>query len=258
MVALRPGTGVCAVAVDNAGPSGSTCRTASAPSGGGEAGAWATEGPLRNLKPCRLRNFTSVAFCKQLVGASYDVAVPEDDRNDDDRAEAERLLRRQLDRLWVRQTLRTVLIEQSGGLDPTARVILRAVERLGEVRSTAVAERTGLSRPVVSRRIAGLVEAGYVRTAPDPDDGRAALLGLAPAGRALLDGLDAQGDAVFDDVTSVFHGDELRDFARLLTRFNDRAAEVLGAGGEGGGIGGADTAGTDIAGTDTADGEPAP
>ncbi|WIB11956.1 hypothetical protein DEJ36_13990 [Curtobacterium sp. MCPF17_052] len=57
--------------------------------------------------------------------------MPEDDRNDDDRAEAERLLRRQLDRLWVRQTLRTVLIEQSGGLDPTARVILRAVERLG-------------------------------------------------------------------------------------------------------------------------------
>ena len=179
----------------------------------------------------------------------------DDDRNDDDRAEAERLLRRQLDRLWVRQTLRTVLIEQSGGLDPTARVILRAVERLGEVRSTAVAERTGLSRPVVSRRIAGLGVAGSVRTAPDPDDGRAALLGLAPAGRALLDGLDAQGDAVFDDVTSVFRGDELRDFARLLTRFNDRAAAVLGAGGEGegGGIGDAGTAGTDTAG-----GEPAP
>jgi DNA-binding MarR family transcriptional regulator len=157
---------------------------------------------------------------------------PDDGRPDDDRPGAERLLRRQLDRLWVRQTLRTVLIEQSGGLDPTARVILRAVERLGEVRSTAVAERTGLSRPVVSRRIAGLVEAGYVRTTPDPDDGRAALLALAPAGRRLLDGLDAQGDAVFDDVTSVFDGQELRDLARLLARFNDRAAEVLGAGGE--------------------------
>lgn len=157
--------------------------------------------------------------------APYDDRVPQDDR-----PEAERLLRRQLDRLWVRQTLRTVLIEQAGGLDPTGRVILRTVDRLGEVRSTVVAERTGLSRPVVSRRVAGLIEAGYVRTAPDPDDGRAALLALAPAGRALLDRLDAQGDAVFDDVTSVFDGDELRDLARLLTRFNDRAAEVLGSG----------------------------
>jgi DNA-binding MarR family transcriptional regulator len=169
-----------------------------------------------------------------LRSASNQFGGPYDDRvRQDDRPEAEQLLRRQLDRLWVRQTLRTVLIEQSGGLDPTARVILRTVERLGEVRSTVVAERTGLSRPVVSRRVAGLVEADYVRTTPDPEDGRAVLLALAPAGRALLDGLDAQGDAVFDAVTSAFDGDELRDLARLLTRFNDRAAEVLGAGEDG-------------------------
>ncbi|PZE64768.1 hypothetical protein DEI83_10900 [Curtobacterium sp. MCBD17_021] len=165
-------------------------------------------------------------------GSNHLRAPYDDGVSQDDRPEAERLLRRQLDRLWVRQTLRTVLIEQSGGLDPTARVILRAVERLGAARSTVVAERTGLSRPVVSRRVAGLVEAGYIRTTPDPADGRAALLALAPAGRALLDELDAQGDAVFDDVTSVFDGDELRDLARLLARFNDRAAEVLGAGDE--------------------------
>jgi DNA-binding MarR family transcriptional regulator len=158
-------------------------------------------------------------------GPTYDVDVRQDDR-----PEAERSLRRQLDRLWVRQTLRTVLIEQAGGLDPTARVILRAVEQLGEARSTVVAERTGLSRPVVSRRVAGLVEADYVATSPDPADGRAALLALAPAGRALLARLDAAGDEVFDEVTSVFDQDELRTLAALLARFNDRAADVLGVG----------------------------
>lgn len=147
-----------------------------------------------------------------------------------DRADAERLLRRQLDRLWVRQTLRTVLIEERGGLDPTARVILRAVEHLGTVRSTVVAERTGLSRPVVSRRVAGLVDAGFVATAPDPADGRAALLSLAPDGRALLASLDAAGAEVFDEVTSVFDQDELRTLAALLAKFNDRAADVLGVG----------------------------
>jgi hypothetical protein len=38
-------------------------------------------------------------------------------------------------------------------------------------------------------------------------------------------------------VTSAFDGDELRDLARLLTRFNDRAAEVLGAGADDGATG---------------------
>ncbi|MFJ4222433.1 MarR family winged helix-turn-helix transcriptional regulator [Curtobacterium luteum] len=148
----------------------------------------------------------------------------------EDRAAAERLLRSQLDRLWVRQTIRASLIESRGGLDPTARVILRAVEHVGAVRSTAIADATGLSRPVISRRVASLVDAGFLSTAPDPADGRAALLSLAPLGVEVLDQLDLAGAEVFDDLTGVFAADELRQLAGLLERLNDQADVLFGVG----------------------------
>ncbi|OIH96179.1 MarR family winged helix-turn-helix transcriptional regulator [Curtobacterium sp. MCBA15_001] len=147
----------------------------------------------------------------------------------DHRAASERALRQQLDRLWVRQALRSVLIEDRGGLDPTARVILRAVERLGPVRATSVAELTGLSRPVVSRRVAALMSAGHLAASPDPEDGRASLLELAPAGRRLLDQLDVHGDETFDDVVGEFADEDLQALAGLLGRLNDRADAVLRA-----------------------------
>ena len=147
-----------------------------------------------------------------------------------ERDDAERLLRAQLDRLWVRQTLRASLIESRGGLDPTARVILRAVDHFGAVRSMAIADATGLSRPVISRRVASLVESGYLGTEPDPVDGRASLVSIAPAGRTLLDTLDVAGAEVFDDLTQAFATGELHTLAGLLARLNDRADAVLGVG----------------------------
>lgn len=152
-----------------------------------------------------------------------------DDQPAATREDSERALRQQLDRLWVRQALRSVLIEDRGGLDATARVILRAVERLGPVRSTVVAELTGLSRPVVSRRVGSLVAAGHLASTTDPEDGRASLLEVAPAGQRLLDVLDAHGDEVFDELIEVFPDDDLRALSALLGRLNDRADEVLGA-----------------------------
>ncbi|MEK6311060.1 MULTISPECIES: MarR family transcriptional regulator [Curtobacterium] len=148
----------------------------------------------------------------------------------EDRTAAERLLRSQLDRLWVRQTIRASLIESRGGLDPTARVILRAVEHFGSVRSTAIADATGLSRPVISRRVASLVDGGFLTTAPDPADGRAALLSLAPLGIEVLDQLDLAGAEVFDDLTGGFATGELRQLAALLERLNDQADTMLGVG----------------------------
>ncbi|WP_420369963.1 MarR family winged helix-turn-helix transcriptional regulator [Curtobacterium sp. L1-20] len=146
------------------------------------------------------------------------------------RDDAERLLRAQLDRLWVRQTLRSSLIESRGGLDPTARVILRAVDHHGAVRAMVIADATGLSRPVVSRRVAALVESGHLGTEPDPADGRASLVTVAAAGRVLLDTLDDAGAEVLDDLTQAFATDELDTLAGLLARLNDRADAVLGIG----------------------------
>jgi DNA-binding MarR family transcriptional regulator len=50
-----------------------------------------------------------------------------------------------------------------------------------------LAERTSLDPSTVSRSVAALVKAGLVARGADPDDGRASVLTLTPAGRQALD-----------------------------------------------------------------------
>jgi DNA-binding MarR family transcriptional regulator len=52
----------------------------------------------------------------------------------------------------------------------------------GESRATHLAERLGVSAPVLSRHIAELEEHGYVIRRPDPQDGRAQLIALSVSG----------------------------------------------------------------------------
>ena len=52
----------------------------------------------------------------------------------------------------------------------------------GESRATHLAERLGVSAPVLSRHIAELQEQGYVVRRPDPEDGRAQLVALSAVG----------------------------------------------------------------------------
>jgi DNA-binding MarR family transcriptional regulator len=62
----------------------------------------------------------------------------------------------------------------------------------GETRAAHLAERLGVSPPVLSRHVAELAEAGLVIRTPDPDDGRAQLLALSPLGQEQLAGLVRQ------------------------------------------------------------------
>ena len=62
----------------------------------------------------------------------------------------------------------------------------------GESRATALAERLGVSAPVLSRHIAELEEQGYVVRRPDPLDGRAQLIALSASGVAKLRSIEDQ------------------------------------------------------------------
>lgn len=72
----------------------------------------------------------------------------------------------------------------------------------GESRATHLAERLGVSAPVLSRHIAELEELGYVGRRPDPHDGRAQLVALTPRGRDFLRHIEDHRAAVLQELLS--------------------------------------------------------
>ena len=55
------------------------------------------------------------------------------------------------------------------------------------LRLTELAEREGVSKQAMSEMVADLVRLGYLRTKPDPDDGRAKLITFTAKGRRAVD-----------------------------------------------------------------------
>jgi DNA-binding MarR family transcriptional regulator len=73
-----------------------------------------------------------------------------------------------------------------GQLTPTAAAALATVERHGPLTPSELAEIERVKRPTATRTLRGLGEAGLVERAPDPEDGRSALLSITAAGRERL------------------------------------------------------------------------
>lgn len=68
------------------------------------------------------------------------------------------------------------------GVERAAYVLLARLVLDGPRRSNALAESVHSDPSTVSRQVAGLVRAGLVERRPDPDDGRASLLGATDEG----------------------------------------------------------------------------
>jgi DNA-binding MarR family transcriptional regulator len=71
-------------------------------------------------------------------------------------------------------------------VSPGAFSALAALSTAGPLRPGDLAAREGVAAPTMTRIVAGLEEAGYVRRAPDPQDRRAVLVQLTEQGAALL------------------------------------------------------------------------
>ena len=79
-------------------------------------------------------------------------------------------------------------LRQEAGTDlsPSLNAALATVERYGPLTPSELAARERVQRPTVTRIVARLEEAGLVARAPDPADGRSALISVTADGRALL------------------------------------------------------------------------
>lgn len=91
----------------------------------------------------------------------------------------------------------------------------------GEARATRLAERLGVSAPVLSRHIAELEEQGYVVRRQDPDDGRAQLVALTPAGLEKLRAIEEQRTAVLQDYLRDWSEEDAGNTATTLRRLTE-------------------------------------
>lgn len=93
-------------------------------------------------------------------------------------------------RLAIVRTARRLRQEAAGAggteLSPTAASALATVERHGPLTPSELAEIERVQRPTATRTLRLLTDAGLVDRAPDPDDGRSALVSVSATGREQL------------------------------------------------------------------------
>ncbi|MFC4913363.1 MarR family winged helix-turn-helix transcriptional regulator [Actinomadura gamaensis] len=102
---------------------------------------------------------------------------------------------------------------------------LAACEDGPEVTVGAVAERLEIDPSTASRLVGHAIDAGLVSRRPSPVDARRANLGLTDAGDRVRQVAERFRRAYFDELMSGWTDREKADFARLLTRFAEAAAQ---------------------------------
>jgi DNA-binding MarR family transcriptional regulator len=125
-------------------------------------------------------------------------------------------------RLVIVRTSRRLRQEAAGAvgeLTPTSASALATVERHGPLTPSELAEIERVKRPTATRTLRHLHEAGLIDRAPDPADGRSALLSISAAGRERLRKLRGRKNAY---LARRMKGLSVEDLEAL-----DRAAAIL-------------------------------
>lgn len=91
----------------------------------------------------------------------------------------------------------------------------------GETRARRLAERLGVSAPVLSRHIADLEEQGYIVRKQDPNDGRAQLVALSPAGAEKLRRIEEQRVASLQDLLHEWSEEDAEATASTLQKLTE-------------------------------------
>lgn len=125
-------------------------------------------------------------------------------------------------RLAIVRTARRLRQEAAvaaGELTPTSASALASVNRRGPLTPSELAEIERVKRPTATRTLGVLTDAGLVDRAPDPADGRSALVSVTPAGRERLRRLRGRKNA--------YLARRMRDLPPRDVETLERAAEIL-------------------------------
>ena len=102
-------------------------------------------------------------------------------------------------RLAIARSARRLRQEAGTDLSPSLSAALATIERFGPMTPTELAARERVQRPTVTRVVCRLEERGLVTRAPDPADGRSALITVTPAGRQVLEEIRTRKDAFLSE-----------------------------------------------------------
>ncbi|TLM81488.1 MarR family transcriptional regulator [Pseudarthrobacter sp. NamE2] len=91
----------------------------------------------------------------------------------------------------------------------------------GEARATTLAEKLGVSTPVLSRHITELEEQGFVVRRQDPDDGRAQLVALTASGAEKLRHIEERRTAVLQDYLRDWSEEDAGSTAQTLQKLTE-------------------------------------
>jgi DNA-binding MarR family transcriptional regulator len=125
-------------------------------------------------------------------------------------------------RMAIVRTSRRLRQEAAGAvgeLTPTSAAALATVERHGPLTPSELAEIERVKRPTATRTLRVLSEAGLVERAPDPEDGRSALVSITAAGRERLRRMRRRKNA--------YLARRMRDLPAGDVETLERAAEIL-------------------------------
>jgi DNA-binding MarR family transcriptional regulator len=105
-------------------------------------------------------------------------------------------------------------------LDPPAFALLSRIGDQGPLRLSTLAAVVFLDVSTISRQVQDLEQAGWVVRERDPQDRRASLLELTPAGRAVLDAGYEQRRRALTQLLAGWTQEEQAALAAQLARFN--------------------------------------
>lgn len=116
-------------------------------------------------------------------------------------------------------TDRATLVHED--LSTASYVILAFLDSKGPVRSSVIVETFMLDKGAVSRQVQQLVDLGLVDRRPDPDDGRAQIVGVTAEGARRAAAVASARRERLDERLGDWSDADLADLVAKLSRYND-------------------------------------
>jgi len=113
------------------------------------------------------------------------------------------------------------------GLNLTQASLIVYLHESGPLRQTRLAQRLGVGRAAIGSVIDGLERRGLVEREPDPGDRRAWLVSVTPAGKDLVDPIDAIDRELRAELRLDISRSERQQLAALLLRLQGNLARIL-------------------------------